>query len=234
MKKILARQALALVAVAALAGAPANAQAPTTYLADLQLRENNQGYEIAAKNAGDIAKALRDHGVISAIESGYRSGYVWQLSWVLTPQKDSKGCHVKDLKVTLTSIATQPHWTPAAGAPAALQADWSVFSSALRAHLAKQRNLIVGKAQLLRPRVAKLQAQTCEALQRGVDFIGQQWIEDMHKADDDFARATRHGETGNVRWPPAKAGAMPAAAPTQAPKAAPKPATPAAAPSPTR
>jgi hypothetical protein len=46
-----------------------------------------------------------------------------------------------------------------------------------------------------------------------VDFLGQQWIEDMHKADDDFARTTRHGEAGGVTWPPPKAVAPPAPKP---------------------
>lgn len=181
------------------------AQAPTTYMADLSLRENSQSYEISARNSGDIAKALRDHGVISAIESGYRSGYVWQLAWTLTPQQDAQGCHVRDMKVQLTSIMSLPHWAPPAGAPAPLIADWQRFDSALRGHLGKQRSMTVSKAQQLRARVMKLQAKTCESLQRGVDFIGQGWIEEMHRADDSFARVTKHGEADNVRWPPARA-----------------------------
>jgi predicted secreted Zn-dependent protease len=202
-----------VMALALLAPCGAHAQAPTTYLAGLQLRENTQLYDIAAKNSGDIAKALRDHGVISAIESGYRSGYVWQLSWKLTPQPSTAGCTVKDMAVTLTSITSLPRWTAPPKTPAALSADWSRFDTNLRAHLAKQRNLAVNKAQQLKGRVAKLQASTCDVLQRGVDFLGQQWIEDMHKADDDFARATRHGETGGVAWPPPKAAAPPAPKP---------------------
>lgn len=186
----------------------------------MSLRENTQTFDISARNSGDIAKALRDHGVISAIESGYRSGYVWQLTWTLTPQKDAQGCHVRDMKVQLTSITSLPTWAPPAGTPVALATDWSVFSSSLRAHLAKQRNLAVNKAQFLRPRVMKLTAKTCDSLQHGVDFIGQGWIEDMHRAEDDFARATRHGDADNVRWPPGKpAPVAPSARPaTAAPK----------------
>ena len=184
-----------------------------TYMADLQLKENTQPWEVKARDSGEIAKALRDHGVISAIESGYRSGYVWQLSWALTPAKDAAGCHVGDVKVTLTSITSLPKWTPPPKTPPALVNQWSAFSSTLAAHLAKQRNVAVAKAQQLRPRIAKLQAQSCESLQRGVDYIGGQWIEDMHKADDDFNRATRHGEANGVVWPPK----------IQAPGAAPAP-----------
>lgn len=196
--------ALASLCTLAVLATTATAQAPTTYLPDLQLRENNQYYDVEAKDTGGVAKALRDHGVISASESGYRSGYVWQLSWKLAPQLSSAACTVKDMTVTLTSITSLPRWTATPKAPATLAADWSRFETNLRAHLGKQRNLAVAKAQRLKPRVAKLQAKTCDTLQRGVDFLGRQWIEDMHKADDDFTRSTRHGEATGVTWPPPK------------------------------
>lgn len=192
--------------------ATAVAQAPDS---GLTLRENTQAYEINARNAADIAAALRLHGLIAATESGYRSSYVWQLSWVLTPQQDAQGCRVKDLAVKLTSISSEPHWAAPAGTPAALTADWARYLAALRAFQGKHRALTVSKAQGLKARVAKLQAKTCESLQHGVDFIGQQWIEDIRKASDDYDRTTRHGETDGLRWPPPKA--PPAAAPARKP-----------------
>lgn len=209
----LARAALA----SALFSCAAPALAQTSYLADLSLKENRQVYDIEGKTAAEIQAGLAKHGLISATESGYRSPFVWQLSWQLTPVTTAEGCKVKDLAVTLTTIASEPDWEAPAAAPAALKAEWARYLGAYRAWMAKHRSITVAKAQALKARVAKLQAQNCEALKRGVDFIGQQWLDDMHKADDDFARTTRHGEADGVTWNAAasKAPQKPAAKPAQ-------------------
>jgi predicted secreted Zn-dependent protease len=121
----------------------------------------------------------------------------WRAQWSGAPQ-----CRVTLAEVQLRTRVTLPRWTPPAGAPPALVAQWGTFLRALAVHEAGHAAHGAEAAREVRRELERVVMPSCGMMQLRTRDVAEAILERYRARTRDYDVQTRHGATQGATWPP--------------------------------
>lgn len=162
-------------------------------------------YDIVGRTATELNTQI---GTLGPARDGRR--YSGELSWSLRYRYGTMstmgGCGVRDVRVSIETITTMPHWTNADSADAELRAQWAAYLTALRTHEEGHRRIALEAANAVRQRLDGMRGADCQSFAAEAQFHFERLIREYNKRNADYDASTRHGFTQGAIWPPRPVG----------------------------
>lgn len=118
----------------------------------------------------------------------------WRVAWRFSLTSSASGCRCSSFTTQTTVVTTLPRWTAPTNAPDPPLEIWQKYATALGQHEAGHAQLALAAAADLQRRSRDItETADCETLQRQLNALGEQVIEEHRKRDRDYDERTRHG-----------------------------------------
>lgn len=159
-----------------------------------------QHYTVSGTTEAEILHSMRAMGPQTGGSSFFGlTGS--ESSFQLQPKMEGESCVADDVRVELAVTITLPEWEAHGDVPYELQRDWSRFSTALKRHEDRHRQIAADGANATREALQSLRRATCQQVEADARQLARRIADETEAEHNRFDRETDHGRTQGAEWP---------------------------------
>ena len=169
-------------------------------LAEPDLRETTERYEIRGSTAKELNEQMKRLGPRKG-DRVYDAYTKWKVAWTYAFVTREGKCAISSIDVYVDFTITLPQWNHSeVDADPGLVERWEQFLAAVEAHESEHRRLGLEAAIQVEQRVSGLEARTtCDGLDDAIHTAARGVIDGYRETERRFDEDTRHGKTAGAR-----------------------------------
>lgn len=154
-----------------------------------------KAFSISGSNFSELNEAVLRVGPFDAETNRRWWGMTrWNISWKFSHATDSNQCRLDQFALTLDGVIDLPDFANRHAASEEMKAKWDSFIKALRAHEYGHWSTGIDAINDLEKRLLQIPPKEhCDALNREIEAIGAQVIQEYREVDRRYDRVTNHG-----------------------------------------
>jgi len=160
-------------------------------------RERLETYHVTGADRLSIGNGIR------ALPIGgqrFAGRYQWRLTWRYQTSSRDALCFMSQANVAIDATVTLPEWAAPPDADLSVVAEWKRYMSALTAHEAGHRELVLAGAKRIQRALLDVSPQPCGSMQVAAKQAAQSLMADIQQEDVRYDQTTRHGATQGAVW----------------------------------